>query len=169
MKTAALIFTGMACALTGKYFSFALSRRVELLEKIQIMISAAENQLRYLSMPSGKIIGLLAVNSQLDGLEFLKDCEKKLSAGADFRTAWKESLSDRRNIRFLKKDETELLLSFGEMFGTTDTAGQVANCGLHSALLKDKLSEARSSRDKFSSLSTGLGAAAGIGIIIIFM
>lgn len=169
MKTAALIFTGMACALTGKYFSFALSRRVELLEKIQLMISAAENQLRYLSTPSEKIIGLLAANSQLDGLDFLKSAEEKLSAGENFRTAWRKAVSDRRNSRFLKKDDTELLLSFGEMFGATDTAGQVANCGLHSALLRDRLGEARSARDKFSPLSTGLGAAAGVGIIIIFM
>ena len=169
MKTAALIFTGIACALTGEYFSFALSRRVELLEKIQIMLSAAENQLRYLSMPSDRIIEFLSANSQLDGLDFLNDCSKNLTDGGDFRTAWRKAVSDRRNTRFLKKEDTELLMSFGEMFGVTDTAGQVANCGLHSALLRDKLSEARSARDRFSSLSTGLGAAAGVGIIIIFM
>lgn len=72
-------------------------------------------------------------------------------------------------MRYLKKEDIALLASFGEMFGSTDTCGQIANCSLHAALLNDKLEQARRKKERCTSLSMGLGAVAGVGIIIIFM
>ena len=168
MKTAALAVLGAVCALTGQYIAFSLSRRVLLLEKIQLMLSAAQTQLSYLSTPSDKLVEILADNPQLSGLTFIPECREKMESGSDFRTAWRESLSE-KNTRFLKKDDVSLLLSFGDVFGTTDTAGQLSNCSLHAELLQDKLDTARRARERYGALSGGMGIIAGIGLIIILI
>lgn len=143
--------------------------RVFLLQKVMLMISSAESGIEYLSVPSSELVKNLAENSQLSELKFLKVCNDEIMNGADFRTAWKKSLSDRCNTRYLEDEDVSLLVSFGLGFGTTDTAGQLSNCRLHTELVKDKLSHARKYYDSYASLSQGMGIVCGIGAVIILI
>ena len=169
MKLAALTFLGIACAMTGQYIAFSMNRRVILLEKIQLLLSQTESQLSFLSVPSEKLIESLCENTQLNCLLFLKNCRTLIENGTDFRTAWKKSLSEKNNTRFLKKEDVTMLVSFGELFGATDTAGQLSNCRLHLQLAGERLAQARDLRERYASLSMGMGIITGIGVIIILI
>ena len=169
MKLTALTLLGIVCAMTGQYIAFSLNRRVALLEKIQLMISQMESHLNYLSTPSEMLIEALCENTQLRGLSFLDSCRLRIAGGEDFRTAWRASLSDRSCTHFLKMEDVAMLNSFGEMFGATDTAGQLSNCRLHLQLAGERLDEAREIRERYGSLSMGMGIIAGIGVIIILI
>ena len=146
-----------------------LSTRVKLLEKIQLMLSITENEIRFFCRPSDELVSLLSSKSELAELKFIQSCNKLMGQGEDFRSAWSKSLDDNSKIRFLKKDDISVLRSFGEMFGTTDCAGQLSNCQVHIQLTEDKLNDARADRDRYASLSCSMGMISGIGLIIIFI
>lgn len=160
---------GLACALTGQYIAYRLNMRVRMLEKVLVMLSSAQSSLEYLSSPSDELVHSLAENRELKNLKFLKACNEEMKNGADFRTAWETSLRDKSNTPYLKEEDISLLVSFGELFGTTDTAGQISNCRLHAEMLKDKLEEARRYCDSYASLSYGMGIVCGIGAVIILV
>jgi stage III sporulation protein AB len=160
---------GVVCALTGQYIAYRLNMRVKLLEKLQVMLCIIESEIRYLCRPGDEIISELAENKDLNGLTFLKSCDSLMKGGTDFKNAWEISVSDRNNVRYLEKDDVTMLRSFGGLFGVSDSTGQISNCQLHSELLKSKLNDAREKRDRYASLSCGLGLMAGIGVIIIFI
>lgn len=160
---------GLACALTGQYIAYRLNMRVRMLEKILVMLSSAQSNLEYLSSPSDELVHSLAENRELKNLKFLKACSEKIKNGADFRTAWETSLREKSNTPYLKDEDISLLVSFGELFGTTDTAGQISNCRLHAEMLKDKLEEAKRYCDSYASLSYGMGIVCGIGAVIILV
>lgn len=155
--------------MAGQYAAYRLSMRVSKLEKIRLMLCITENELRCLCRPADELISVLCANSRLKELDFLESCRKAMNNGDNFASAWKRSLSDRANVRYLSAEDVSALLSFGELFGVTDIDGQLANCRLHTELLDERLLQARKQKEKYSSLSCGLGAAVGAGLIIIFM
>jgi len=140
-----------------------------MLEKIQLMLNAVESALTFLQITSERMMKNLSENAELSELKFLDDCFNRMQSGADFPTAWRGSLEEKENIRNLKNADVVVLISFGEMFGTTDTAGQISNCRVHSELIKDRLSVARSERERYSSLFCGMGIVCGIGLIIMMI
>lgn len=143
--------------------------RVSRLEKIKLMLCITENELRCLCRPADGIINVLCSNSRLNELEFLKSCRDSMNGGEDFARAWRLALGRKENVRYLSGEDVSALLSFGELFGVTDIDGQLANCRLHEQMLDERLSAARKKKEQYSSLSCGLGAAVGAGLIIIFM
>lgn len=155
--------------LTGQYTAYRLIRRVIILEKIQLMLSSIENEISFRSSPSYILIKSLGENPQLSELGFIGECLRRTGGGEDFHSAWKSSVSMKENVRYLKKEDTALLISFGELFGTTDTEGQISNCRLHSELVRDKLREARDIRDRYASLFMGMGIVCGVGIVIVLV
>lgn len=155
--------------MAGQYAAYRLSMRVSKLEKIRLMLCITENELRCLCRPVDEILSVLCANSRLKELAFLESCRSAMNSGENFADAWKQSLADRGNVRYLSAEDIAALLSFGEMFGVTDVEGQLANCRLHTELLDERLSQARKQKEKYSSLSCGLGAAVGAGLIIILM
>ena len=169
MRIAALTALGLVCALSGQYIAFALNTRVRLLEKIQLMLTTAENSLNFLQSPCEKLIKDLSENTELNELKFIGNCFLKMQNGSDFPNAWRASLNEKRCVRFLKDGDKAVLVSFGEMFGTTDVAGQISNCRIHSELIKDRLEEARAVRERYASLSCGMGIVCGIGVIIMMI
>lgn len=137
-----------------------------MLEKVQLMFTAAENSISFLQSPSDEVIKRLSENGELKELKFLADCREKMQEGTAFPEAWRSSAGKKENTKYLKDGDRAVLVSFGEMFGTTDAAGQISNCRIHSGLVGDRLSAARAERGKYAPLACGMGAVCGIGIII---
>ena len=133
------------------------------------MLTTAENSLNFIHIPCEKLIKELSENAELRELKFLKVCLEKMRSGSEFPEAWSGSLSEKGCVRFLKDGDRAVLISFGEMFGTTDVAGQLSNCRVHSELIKDRLSQARSVRERYASLSCGMGIVCGLGVIIMMI
>ena len=143
--------------------------RVRMLEKILLMLTSVQSSLEYLASPSHEIIRSLSDNPELAELKFIEACRRNMDGGADFRAAWSSALCDRTLTPYLKPEDTAVLISFGTLFGVTDTAGQTANCQLHASMIKDKLSEAKRMCGSYASLAWGMGILCGIGAVIILI
>lgn len=139
--------------------------RVRMLEKVRLMLSAAESSVSYLRISAAEMIKSLAENPELKDLRFLKVCLESMEKGTDFRNAWISSVES--GVRCLKSEDKALLVSFGEFFGISNVEGQVANCRLHTELISERLAEARRIADRYASLSCGMGIVCGVGIVII--
>lgn len=168
MKIIALTLLGLACALTGNYIACRLNTRVILLEKLEIMINAIVCEVNYLSTPSENVVQFLSERKDLSKLHFLKKCNDYISVGADFRTAWQRAVTDKSDMKYLNKSDRSLLEAFGNQFGTTDSEGLLSICSMYLELFKENLNEAKECRDRYASLSSGLGLLAGVGTIIVF-
>ncbi len=153
--------------MTGQYIAFLMNMRVRMLEKVQLMLSAAENSVSYLRATSCELVSALAGNPELKMLGFLDNCLERMRSGEDFRSAWLNSVKS--DVRYLKQEDKALLISFGSFFGITDAEGQIANCRMHIKLAAARLNEAAEARDRYASLSCGMGIVCGVGAIIVLI
>ncbi len=140
-----------------------------MLEKTEILISVIRDEISFYALPVGELIHLLSKKDTLKQLKFISECSRHLAAGCDFPKAWTNALDDRKNIAFLKKKDVDLLKSFGENFGVTDSEGQLSNCNVCLELLKINHNEALKDKERYSYLSTGIGFLAGLGIMIVLI
>lgn len=169
MKTMALVIIAIVCAATGLHIADSYKKRVLMLEKTEVMITFIRDEIDFRALPVNELIYLLSQKETLKQLAFIDECYKFLSLGCDFPQAWNNSLNSRKNIAFLKKKDIELLKSFGENFGVTDSAGQLSNCTIYLDLLKSNINEALKEKDRYSGISTAIGFLAGLGIMIVFI
>ncbi len=139
------------------------------MEKTELMFNIISSEISYLSRPSDELVKELAKRKELSQLKFLSACEKEMSNGRDFRTAWQRSLQNSLNIGFLNKSDVGILNSFAGSFGTTDNDGQLSSCALYLRLIKDNLSQAKKQREKYASMSSGLGLLAGLAVVVVFI
>ncbi len=140
-----------------------------MLEKVELMLSVIANEISFVSRPADELIDELAKRQELSQLKFIPTCREYISGGCDFKAAWQNSLKRPENVRFLKKSDVLLLISFAEGFGVTDSDGQLSNCSLHRNFLRDNINDAKLQRDKYSKMSSGLGLLCGIGVVVVFI
>ncbi len=159
----------ISIALVGQYIAYMFNTRVRLLEKTELMLNIVSNEISFLSRPSNELIYELANRNELSSLKFISVCYDGIEQGMDFKKAWQNSLRKKECVRFYSKGDISLLSSFAEGFGVTDSEGQLSNCSLYKEFLKEKLDEARHNREKYSSMSSGLGILIGVGIIVVFI
>lgn len=164
MKFISLAVLGLSCVMTGQYISYRLNRRVRILEKLLLMFTMTENEISYLCRPTAELIEKLSEKEELKELDFLSECLSLYKDCGDIERAWIASISESRCVDL---SDSGILFSFGENLGKSDEEGQRSNCRYHAELAKEKLNLAREKRDKYSSLSCGLGAMTGIGLFII--
>lgn len=169
MNIIALLMIGVSLSLIGRYLSYRMTLRVNVLEKIVLMFTIISNEISYVCMPSDEIARLLCKNSDLKDLSFLKKCVNLIDSGKDFPVAWKMSLEDKNNILFIRKKDVELLKAFGENFGLTDVEGQVSLCKLYEETLRLYYAEAIREKERFSGPATVLGLLCGISVIVVFL
>ena len=163
----ALLIVGIVCALTGSYFAERLHKRVIMLEKTELMLSVIYNEIKYISLPAVQLVDLLSTKSELKELKFVRACRRYLNEGYAFPESWKKSLSASSSCS-LNRSDTELIISFGENFGTTDNDGQLSKCALYLELLKSNYNEAVNNYSRYSKLFKSLGVLAGLSVIILF-
>lgn len=144
-----------------------LRKRVEVLEKLELMFSLIENNISYLSLPSSELVQILSGNEELNSLGFLKHCNKMIAEGLNFRESWFSSLSLRKNTQYMKGSDVALLKLFCENFGTSDKKGEVSNCRFCKSLLKENITQARLNKEKYGNILTGLGLFISIALILL--
>lgn len=149
-----LIFAG---TLLGYTESHKLSVRVEHLESFLRFLSAAKTEIRYSAVPVVQVI-----ERHGSELHFLKECVKRCNDGEGFSQAWKNAVLGNKKSDGFAAHDAELLLSFGEGFGTSDTDGQLSHMELYSGLFRSNLKSAREDRNRKSKLYLTLGVFAGL-------
>lgn len=156
----------LACVMAGQYIAYRLNKTVRVLEEILLMLGIIENEIGFLNRPTRELIAKLAERTELSELVFLKKCAALSNENDSIAEIWSASVSQTEGLR---KPCTDILLSFAESLGQSDTEGQISNCRYHSELTRERLSVARAQRDRCASLSCGLGFLSGIGLFIILI
>lgn len=164
MKIISLIIIGLACAMTGQYVAFRLTKHVRTLEKISLMLGTVENEISYLGRPTCELIKILSEKDELKELDFLQKCLSLSKSGDDIVDAWASSISQSNVVN---GEDACILYSFGEGLGRSDIDGQISSCKYHEKLVNEKLNEAREKRKRYASLACGLGMLSGIGVFIV--
>ena len=159
----------IVCALVGQNIADSYKKRVSMLEKTETMITFIRDEINFCALPIDEMIYSLSQKEILKQLVFIEECYKFLALGYDFPEAWNNSLKKRTNVAFLKKKDVDLLKSFGENLGVTDSAGQLSNCNVYLSLLKTNFNEALNDKERYSGLATVIGFLAGLGILIVFI
>lgn len=169
MKAVAAVIIAFALASGGYLYSKKLDSRVQKFEKILIMLSQIKTSIQFTADNVEGIFSSISTSCDLSILPFVDACIAEMAEGADFYTAWSETLSKRENTVNLKKEDVALLLSFGSSLGATDSAGQMQNCELHEKLFKERLSAAREEKNTLSKPARVVGILTGTAVLILFM
>ncbi len=166
MKYVALMAVAFCVSFLGQYISKQLEMRIIKLEKIYVLLSDISSRIEFTADSVTDIFSSLSVGENYGVLPFVKDCETRLLHGEDFDSAWLSSL---KNLQGLRKEDIEVLISFGASFGTTDIAGQKSNCEIHKKLIESKLQSAQADFKMYSKPAKGIGMLVGIAIFILFI
>lgn len=151
------MFLILAGTLSGFVESHRLFARVESLESFIRFLSAAKTEIRYSAVPVVQIL-----KRHGSELHFIKECERQCTEGEGFASAWKNAALNFSRCDGFNEQDKELLLSFGEEFGASDTEGQISHLDLYSGLFHTNLNSAREAKNRKSRLYLMLGIFAGL-------
>ena len=155
--------------LSGNYLSRILTMRVKNLKMISMMFNDIKNLFQFSCPNLNEMIINLSQKGSLSDLFFLKDCAERLKNNELFPIAWRTSLLNNRSKLYLKSDDFNSLLSFGEDLGTTAVEGQISICEMYKNIIGESLDNAQKSSQKYSKLFAPLaillGAATSVMLI----
>ena len=127
------------------------------MESFLLFLSAAKTEIRYSAVPVMQV-----VERHEEDLRFMRECVRQCENGSGFNTAWKDAVLTCAKSDGFAAQDAELLLSFGEEFGASDTDGQISHMELYSELFGTSLKSAREERTRKSKLYLMLGVFAGL-------
>lgn len=136
--------------------SHKLALRADRLGAFVRFLAAAQTEIRFSALPVEQI-----VRRHGGELPFLTQCAQRCADGADFESAWENAVDGDALREGFRKKDAALLKSFGSGFGTSDTEGQLAHCGLYRALFESCLKSAEEDRARKSRLYLMLGVCSG--------
>lgn len=141
--------------------SHKLGLRVEKLEAFQHFLSAAKSEIRYSALPVEEIL-----RKHSEGIEFFSLIPKKTS-GESWAESWDRAVRAGAAREGFSPKDFKLLTGFGEEFGSSDTAGQIAHFNLYESLVSSALEEAKGERNRKSKLYRMLGIFGGTAAAIL--
>lgn len=143
--------------------SLKLSERVKTAELLISLVDEFSSQIRFQSLTISEIVGNINSNDSYSRLDFVGEIMKMLKSRYDIHNVWNEAVM---KSDILCKEEKEILVSMGNMLGTSDISGQISALELHRKRLERVFSKAvREYEQKgrmYRSLGVLAGAAAGI-------
>lgn len=167
MKYIASGLIAISLSLAGYSASRCLEVRIAKLEKISVLLSDIKSRIEFTADCVTDIFCALNKSENYITLPFIKECADRLASGDSFDFVWRKALAQKENISGLKKEDIDVLLSFGASFGTTDVTGQLSNCEIHTKLIETKILSARKDYSLYSKPAKGIGVLAGVAVIIL--
>lgn len=157
----------MSAVLLGMRVSFRLKKRTEILESVEIFISAVSLEIEFISLPVFEILRKISVFDSCKSLDFISFCLDEMEKGEDFRNSWIKGI-DQSALPF-KREEKEKLKSLGSLIGTSDTDGQKNILSLYGSYFSTFRNIAQMEYDKYGKTSITLSVVMGLGIFILMM
>lgn len=161
-----IVFTGLGMGLAA---AGGLRRRVSNLEQLGRLMGRMADQIRYTAAPVEELLESAERSGEFTGLPVLDRACAGIREGANIHDAWDRAVRDSGRDAGLTQGDQELLMGFGVGLGTTDVAGQVANCGQYRELLDQRLSEARKESESKGRLYLTLGFSAGMAVALLLL
>lgn len=148
-----------------------LRLRAELFSEICDMLTTVKTRLQFDNPTTGELISSLCRDTNLKRLSFLAPCLDSLkTAGDPFNRTWERAVREDAAIqKHLSADDVNALVSFGNTFGTTDTAGQLLICENCISQFGERKSFAFSEKARLTKLYLTLGAAGAFTVLILFI
>ncbi len=163
------VFFALAVAFTmfsaGYIKSGSMKKRAKRMREIQLFMKLLKPRTQYLHEPLYRTVEVLSRCEALSELRFLKECAERCESGTDFPKAWSEAV---RNTE-LKKQDAELLRSFGEALSSANTTEISGVMELYEIQIERRVKETEEETRSDSKMYMSLFSAIGIllGIIIL--
>ena len=162
---AAIIFIS-AGTIAGASRAYTLKYKLEICQSIKIMLREITLYIRSTGADVYRIVSELKKIKSLESLLFIEELPTEFEPDSDFRSKWRKAVNAQTD---LPDEEKKILLSLGDIIGTSDIEGQMtAINGLQSEL--DAIEQTR--RDmliKKGKLYRSVGMLFGVmaGILVI--
>ena len=167
MKTAGILITALILALTGNYLAVLTEKRIKTLECIVLMIKSIKTQISSARIPLTDIIDNLLASGQFDNLSFLTAVKSDISNGESFQKSWEKALKSFAGINGLTKEDTALIIRFGENLGSSDTNGQTENCNTFIEMLSAEIQHLKSKAQSKVKIYNSMGVLSAALVIIL--
>ncbi len=135
----------------------AVGQSILMLESIEIM-------LEYRSLSVEEIFRSLSVTERFDLLLFIKEINRRLSAGEEYELLYKEVLNDIQMTANYDGEDRGYMSGFLSLLGKSDVYGQIANCKMYKELFKTKLKALQKNENE--KCKTYAALILGVGIMI---
>lgn len=171
MKYAAIVCFVLIPLLWSKEKLGGLRLRAELFQEICDMLTMVKMRLQFDNPTTGELVSSLCRDANLKRLGFLTACSNSLNAeGESFHKIWEQAVREDEIIKkHLLLEDVNALVSFGNMLGTTDTAGQLLICEKCIEKFEEKRNFAFSERERLGKIYLTLGAAGAFTILILLI
>ena len=167
VKVCGLFAIMLVCAAAGFLKSRMLAKRTLELQSILSALTFISTEIRYFASPTVSIMEKLEENNDYRRLRFFGLCSQNLKNTPDFQFAWKRALSQAKPYLSINHEDFEALCAFGDLFGSTDTEGQIANCARYSELIRQRLTSAVDDQKKRGRLYASLGVLTGVFLALV--
>lgn len=157
----------VSAVLLGVRASCRLKKRAEMLEAVEIFISAASLEIEFISLPVYEILCKISGFDSCKELDFISFCLAEMEKGEDFRYSWVKGI-DLSELPF-RRDEKEKLKGLGSLIGTSDIDGQRNMLSLYGSYFSAYRNTAQGEYERYGKTSITLGAVMGMGIFILMM
>ncbi|MBQ3498767.1 MAG: stage III sporulation protein AB [Clostridia bacterium] len=161
------IILALSITATGFYAAAAANKRVKLLECCIGLIRYISLEIDYCSETVFTIIEKASVLKQFEELTFLKEIDS--SKEADFSFLWSDAIDRFLHKSYLKYSDAELLKSFGEKLGTTDSFHQTQLCVEYIKQFEECYEKRKGKLPEHIRLCKVGGVTIGLAVLIILL
>ncbi|MDR2647309.1 MAG: stage III sporulation protein AB [Oscillospiraceae bacterium] len=154
------------CGFCGAWMTYRLTVRTRELESLLQMLAYFRTQMQFSRAPLQTL--LTNASRQSCAPAFLSGVMRCVSDGQVFPLAWKRAVEQQPNTFYCEEDR-RLLLSLGELLGSTDAHGQEEGLLLHEQLAKQSLEKARRQQEKHGKTYLTLGVLTGLTLVILLV
>lgn len=142
----------LCCTLSGFYLSYRLKQRLVFFNDLVDFTSRLETNIRYFSDDIYKLLKLSAPNTLLPFLD--KDIKP-------FYRYWESVAHEFTKTFRLDSDDSNKLVEFGRLLGTTDVEGQLSHIGIYKGFFAQSRDDLQKEYKTKSRLYRTLGFFAG--------
>ncbi len=159
-----------ASSFLGYVLSADCSKRPQELRAMQAMLHMLENEIAYLSSILSEAFEKLCKSNPGRVSVFFEATACNLKDGTmSGAEAWSAAVKDNLRKTSLNSEDAQILLSFGNMLGSSDLEGQIKNIRLTLEQLKLQEQKAEDNKKRYETMYRTLGIMGGIMLVIIFI
>lgn len=170
MKLLGFCFVMLASVLIGFYKSLEFAERYSNLKKLKWCILLLKGDIRYQSSPIPETFLRLANKMAEPYQSIFKEISMLLrkERESSFQVIWTKMWSEHRNDLFFMKEDMEMILSFGEVFGYLDLEMQMNQFEYFLTQLDQQIEDAKKKKQSGQKLYQTLGWFGGVFFVILF-
>ena len=157
-----VVICGTLC---GVYASRIVLNRVKLMEQYLMFLANVRTSVAYTAVSAGEI--LRWENAQPLIKPILAIAADSFDSGQPFDKAWKKAFESDTAKLLVSKSDKELILNFGNGFGTDDVSGELQKLDLCFHLTQQRLEEMRAELESKRKIYRIVGMFAGVVVTVL--